>query len=106
MRSTILFKYSIVSNFFLNKNIIHTFQIFKSFQDSSQIHSSRTILIAAFQRHFISKDSTEVRQLPTLKKIIQETNNLFIILKVSAIHFKRFNGGASTSYINNKLFKK
>jgi hypothetical protein len=46
---------------------IHTFQIFKSFQDSSQIHSSRTILIAAFQRHFILKGSTEVRQLPTLK---------------------------------------
>ncbi len=67
MRSTILFKYLIVSQIILNKNIIHTFQIFKSFQDSSQIHSSRTILIAAFQRHFILKGSTEVRQLPTLK---------------------------------------
>ncbi len=67
MRSTILCKYSIVSQIILNKNIIHTFQKFKSFQDSSQTHSSRTILIAAFQRIFILKGSTEVRQLPTLK---------------------------------------
>jgi hypothetical protein len=67
MRLTILFKYSIVSQIIQNKNIIHTFQIFKSFQGSSQIHPSRTILIAAFQRHFILKDSTEVHQLPTLK---------------------------------------
>ncbi len=67
MRSTILFKYSIVSHIILNKNIIHTFQIFKSFQDSSQIYSSGTIMIAAFQKHFILKGSTEVRQVPTLK---------------------------------------
>jgi hypothetical protein len=62
MRSTILFKYLTVSQIILNKNIIHTFQKFKSFQDSSQVHSSRTILFAAFQRHFILKGSTEVHQ--------------------------------------------
>ncbi len=67
MRSTILFKYSMASQIILNKNIINTFQIFKSFQDSSQIHSSRTVLIAAFQRHFILIGSTKVLQLPTLK---------------------------------------
>ncbi len=67
MRTTILCKYSMVSQIIPNKNIIHTFQKFKSFQDSSQIHSSRTVLIAAFQRLFILKSSTKVLQLPTLK---------------------------------------
>ncbi len=62
MRSIILFKYLIVSQNILNKNIIHTFQKFKSFWYSSHVHSSRTILLAAFQRHFILKGSTEVRQ--------------------------------------------
>ena len=66
-----MFKYLIVSQIILNKNNIHTFQKFKSFQDSSQVHSSRTILLAAFQRHFILIGLTEVHQTYCI------TNKLF-----------------------------
>ena len=99
MRSTILFKYLIVSQIILNKNIIHTFQKFKSFQDSSQVHSSRTILLAAFQRHFILKGSTEVRQTYYI------TNKLFKkqIIILSFLMCLFIGGGELGAVVSNRV---
>ena len=107
MRSTILYKYLIVSQIILNKNNIHTFQKFKSFQDSSQVHSSRTILLAAFQRHFILKGSMEVCQTSYIENKSFKKQIIYLLL-LMCWHFI-LNGSTEVRqsyYITNKFFKK
>ncbi len=108
MRSTILFKYLIVSQIILNKNIIHTFQKFKSFQDSSQVHSSRTILLAAFQIHFILKGSMEVRQTYYItNKLFKKQKNILLFL-IGCIFFWELGAVASNycTYTGKNYYRK
>jgi hypothetical protein len=95
MRSTILFKYLVASQIILNKNIIYTFQKFKSFQDLSQVHSSRTILLAAFQRHFILKGSMEVRQTYYITNELFKKRIIILLFLMCRIFFWELGAVAS-----------